>query len=143
MAGGTMPATCTAESLCILVVDDFAPFREALRQFFKEFVGVTVVGEAGDGQAAIEMALYLVPQVILMDVKMPRLGGVEATRRIKRVLPGIHVIGISSQDDTVTRAAMTAAGCSAFMVKECAHTLPDIIGQLTGRHISHDTFGTS
>ena len=47
------------------------------------------------------MTLHLVPEVIVMDVKMPRLGGVEATRRIKRVLPEVHVVGVSSQDDTL------------------------------------------
>lgn len=124
---------CANEPLAILVVDDFAPFREALRHIFDECVFVSVVGEAGDGNAAIEMACRLVPQVILMDVSMPSLGGAEATRRIKSVLPGLHVIGVSSQDDTTTRDAMKAAGCSAFVAKECAHTLPSIIAKLTGR----------
>jgi DNA-binding NarL/FixJ family response regulator len=110
---------------------------------FGKVVGVTVVGEAGDGNAAVEMALRLVPQVILMDVRMPRLGGAEATRRIKTVLPGIHVIAISTQDDIVTRDVMTAAGCSAFTMKEYAHTLPHIIAQLTGRQVPHDSLGFS
>ena len=122
------------------MVDDFAPFRQALSRFLQKFAAVTVVGEAGDGNAAIEMALRLVPQIIIMDVNMPRLGGVEATRRIKRVLPGIHVIGLSSQDDTVTREAMTAAGSSAFMAKEFSHTLPHLIAQITGRQVAHETF---
>ena len=69
------------------------------------------------GTPRVEMTLNLVPEVIVMDVKMPRLGGVEATRRIKRVLPEVHVVGISSQDDTLTREAMTTAGCSAFITK--------------------------
>jgi DNA-binding NarL/FixJ family response regulator len=110
---------------------------------FGKIGGVKVVGEAGDGNAAIEMALRLVPQVILMDVRMPRLDGAEATRRIKRVLPGIHVIAISTQDDTVTRDVMAAAGCSAFITKECVHTLPDVIAQLTGMRVPHDSLGFS
>ena len=122
------------EPLAILVVDDFAPFRDALRHIFDEVVFMKVVGEAGDGNAAIEMACRLLPQVILMDVSMPKLGGAEATRRIKSVLPDLHVIGVSSQDDTATRDAMKAAGCSAFVAKECAHTLPSMIAKLTGRH---------
>jgi DNA-binding NarL/FixJ family response regulator len=88
------------------------------------------------------MSLHLVPEVIVMDVNMPRLSGVEATRRIKRVLPEVHVVGLSSQDDTVTRDAMTTAGCSAFITKECAHTLPDIIAQLTGRQVPHRQSGS-
>jgi DNA-binding NarL/FixJ family response regulator len=135
--------TRLAEWLSILVVDDFAPFRDALRQMFGKIGVVKVLGEAGDGNAAIEMALRLVPQVILMDVRMPRLDGAEATRRIKRVLPGIHVIAISTQDDTVTRDVMAAAGCSAFITKECVHTLPDVIAQLTGTQVPHDSLGFS
>ena len=127
------------EPLAILVVDDFAPFRDALRHIFDEVIFAKVVGEAGDGNTAIEMACRLVPHVILMDVSMPKVGGAEATRRIKRLLPDLHVIGVSSQDDTATRDAMKAAGCSAFVAKECAYTLPSIIAKLTGRHAGEDT----
>src|SRR5688500_19899595 len=97
---------------------------------------IEVVGEAGDGNSAIEMSLHLVPDVITMDVKMPRLNGVEATRRIKRVLPAVHVVGISSEDDSVTKEAMSIAGCAAFVIKECAHTIPDVLARLTGRPIT-------
>ena len=120
-------------SLNVLVVDDFEPYRDVLRHIFAESAFVNVVAEAGDGDSAIEMAFRLAPQIILMDVSMPGLGGAEATRRIKQVLPDVHVIGVSSQDDTATREAMEAAGCSAFVAKECAHTLPTIIARLTGR----------
>ena len=67
---------------------------------FGEFAALEVVGEAADGNSAIEITLDLVPEVIVMDVNMPDLSGVEATRRLQ-VLPGIHVVGFSSQDDRV------------------------------------------
>ena len=126
----------TAEPIRIVLADDFPPVREALRKLFGEFAALEVVGEAADGNCAIEIALHLVPEVIVMDVKMPHLGGVEATRRIKQVLPEIHVVGFSSQNDTITREAMTTAGCSAFITKECAHALPDVIGMITGRPVA-------
>jgi DNA-binding NarL/FixJ family response regulator len=127
------------EPLRIVVADDFPPFREALRQFFAKFTGLEIVGEAGDGHAAIEMTLHLIPEVIVMDVKMPRLSGVEATRRIKQVLPEVHVVGVSAQDDAVIREAMTTVGCSAFITKECAHTLPGVIAKLTGKQVANDS----
>ena len=120
----------------LVVVADFEPFRKALFQLFSEFKGIEVVGEAADGNSAIETTLHLLPEVVIMDVKMPRLNGVEATRRIKRASADIHVVGISSQDDRVTRESMTNAGCAAFVIKECAHTLPEVIAKLTGRVIA-------
>ena len=76
-----------------------------------------------------------------MDVKMPLLGGVESTRRIKRILPGAHVIGVSLNDDSYTQDAMKAAGSSAFLSKNCAHQLPRLIGQITGTLVaSQDEF---
>jgi DNA-binding NarL/FixJ family response regulator len=75
-----------------------------------------------------------------MDVRMPRLGGVEATRRIKRILPGTHVIGCSSQDDAITQEAMKAAGSSAFVPKHCAHTLPHVIAKITGQQVTDAFF---
>ena len=97
---------------------------------------LTVVGEATDGEAAIEMAFRLLPHIIVMDVKMPRISGVEATRRIKRFLPGVHIIGISTQDDIFIREAMKAVGSSHFVIKDHAHTLPDLIAKITGNPIT-------
>lgn len=133
-----LDAMSISQPLRLIVVDDFRPFREALRQIFGEFAALEIVGEAADGYAAIEMTHRLGPEVIIMDVKMPRLNGVEATRRIKRVFPDIHIVGVSSQEDTITKAAMTTAGCSAFITKDCAHTLPEVIAKLTGRQVVND-----
>src|SRR5687767_1611269 len=131
-----MALSASSGRVRIVVVDDFEPFRKALFQLFSEFKVIEVVGEAADGNSAIETTLHLLPEVVIMDVKMPRLNGVEATRRIKRAIPDIHVVGISSQDDRITREAMANAGCLAFVTKECAHTLPEVIAQLTGRLIA-------
>jgi DNA-binding NarL/FixJ family response regulator len=119
--------------LPILLVDDYAPFRIAIRQLLERYREFTVVGEACDGSAALELALTLIPQVVIMDVHMPRLGGVEATRRLKRMLPDLYVIGVSSNDDADTQTAMKAAGSSAFLSKNCTHQLPRLIALLTGR----------
>ena len=136
----TMSTSCPGIPVRIVVADDFPPVREALRKLFGEFAALEVVGEAADGNSAIEIAQHLVPEIIVMDVKMPHLDGIEATKRIKQVLPEIHVVGFSSQDDTVTREAMTTAGCSAFITKQCAHALPDDIGMITGRPVAHVSF---
>ena len=127
-----MSTSCPGGPLRILVVDDFAPFRESLCRLFQDYKSLTVVGAAMDGEAAVEMAFQLLPQIIVMDVTMPRISGIEATRRIKRFLPHVHIIGISTQDDTVIKESMKAAGLSHFVTKDCAHTLPDIISSITG-----------
>jgi two-component system, NarL family, response regulator DegU len=127
------------EPLRILVVDDCAPFRETLCRLFLDYESMVIVGEAADGEAAIELAFRLAPHVIIMDVQMPRTTGIEATRRIKRFLPGVHVIGVSTQDDTVIKESMKAVGSSHFVTKECAHTLPHLIATMTGLPIPHDT----
>ena len=119
--------------LPILLVDDSALFRTAVRQLLGRYREFTVVGEACDGNAALELALTLVPQVVIMDVQMPRLGGVEATRRLKRMLPDLYVIGVSSNDDADTQTSMKVAGSSAFLSKSYAHQLPRLIAMLTGR----------
>ena len=126
------------ELLRILVVDDLGPFRKAICSFLLGYETLTVVGEAADGDEAIELAFRLAPHVIIMDVKMPRKSGVEATQRIKRALPEIHIIGVSTQHDTFLKASMKAAGFSTFVTKDRAHTLPDVIATITGRSITRD-----
>ena len=119
--------------LAILLVDDFTPFRTTLREMLERYREFTVVGEASDGNAALELALALTPEVVIMDVQMPRLGGIEATRRLKRMLPDSYVIGISSNDDADIQTAMKVAGSSAFLSKSSMHKLPRLIASLTGR----------
>ena len=128
------------EPVRILVVDDFAPFRETLCSVLLPYESMVIIGEAADGEAAIELAFRCAPHVIIMDVEMPRISGVEATRRIKRFLPGVHVIGVSTQDDTFIKESMKAAGSTHFVTKDYAHTLPHVIATITGRPITKDYF---
>ena len=74
-----MSTPCPAGLLRILVGDDCAPFRESLCRFFQDYKSLTVVGAAVDGEAAVEMVFQLLPQIIVMDVKMPQISGIEAT----------------------------------------------------------------
>jgi DNA-binding NarL/FixJ family response regulator len=125
----------------ILLVDDFVPFRTAIRETLEKFADFIVVGEAGDGRAAIDLVHSLAPQVVIMDVKMPLLEGVEATRRIKQILPQVCVIGVSLNDDIFTQDAMKAAGSSAFLSKDCVHQLPRlIIGMIRGTPMTTQEF---
>jgi diguanylate cyclase (GGDEF)-like protein len=101
----------------LLICDDSEPFRTVLRTTLAEQPEISVVGEAGDGQEAVDLALTLSPDVILMDVRMPVLDGVEATREITAALPGVRVVALTGSDDRAVVSAMLAAGAAAYCVK--------------------------
>jgi signal transduction histidine kinase/ActR/RegA family two-component response regulator len=104
-------------SLSVLLVDDHAFMRQGLIQLIDAQPGIQVVGEAANGREALEKASDLRPDVIVMDVSMPEMDGIEATRRIRAALPGIRVIGLSMHEDEHIAQAMRAAGAEALISK--------------------------
>lgn len=105
------------KAIRILLVDDHELVREGLRSVIESQSGLEVVGEATNGEMAIDLARQLQPGVIVMDINMPRMNGIEATRRIKSEHPGVCVIGLSVHDDTEVAGAMKDAGATAFISK--------------------------
>jgi CheY-like chemotaxis protein len=110
-------ARTSANPLKILIVDDHAAVRGTLRQILRARPQFAVVGDAGDGLEAIARARTLQPHVILMDVTMPRMDGIEATRRISAELPDIQILGLSVQPRGETLHAIEHAGAAGFFVK--------------------------
>jgi DNA-binding NarL/FixJ family response regulator len=125
--------------LRVLIVDDFAPMRRTVRSLLEEYGALEIIGEAADGHAAVQLAATLRPDVIVMDIHMPCLDGVEATRRIKAVLPDASVIGFSVQYGIGEDGAMRDAGSSAFVSKDQAEELPQVIQDITGRKLAWKT----
>jgi DNA-binding NarL/FixJ family response regulator len=101
----------------ILIADDHAILRRGLADLLQDEPDLTVVGEARDGQEALEMALCLRPDIVLMDITMPAVDGIEATRRIGEAAPEIRVIGLSMYEEEDMAAVMMAMGAVAYLTK--------------------------
>jgi DNA-binding NarL/FixJ family response regulator len=101
----------------VLLVDDHAMFREGLRALFASEDDIEVVGEAGDGEEASRKAADLRPDVVVMDILMPGVNGIEATRRIRAAQPEVKVLVLSMYDDEEHIQRLLAAGASGCMLK--------------------------
>ncbi len=105
----------------ILLADDHALLREGLRKSF-ESAGDNVVGEASSGEEAVALARALQPQVVLMDLSMPVMDGIEATRRIREEAPSVRIAVLTMHDDIDKTRDAIAAGASAYLSKGTSFT---------------------
>ena len=119
----------------ILIADDHSAFRSALAtglQFEPDF---EIVSEAADGQAAVEQVAHFRPDVVLMDIWMPRLDGIEATRQIAASYPGTKVIGLSVERCDQAAPEMQQAGARGYLSKDARlHQVITAIRAICGRH---------
>jgi DNA-binding NarL/FixJ family response regulator len=112
----------------ILLVDDEPEVRRGLRMRFGLEADIRIVGEAADGATAVELAHQLSPQVVLMDVNLPVLDGIAATREIAARVPGAAVVILSLHDDQGTIDRALGAGAFAFVAKQ--HPDGDLLGAI-------------
>ena len=104
----------------VLLVDDHAMVRQGLRSVLEGYADIEVVGEAGNGEEAIEQVIQYKPDVVLMDINMPKMNGVEATTRIKSLYPESIIIGLSVQTGGHAQQAILKAGAAMLLTKEAA-----------------------
>jgi DNA-binding NarL/FixJ family response regulator len=106
------------EPIRVLVVDDHALFRRGLEMVLAQESDIEVVGEAGDGAEAVEKAADLLPDVVLMDVRMPRRSGIEACTAIKDVAPSTRIIMLTISDEEGDLYEAIKAGATGYLLKE-------------------------
>ena len=111
----------------VLLADDHKPFREALRNMLQRDPDIEVAGEAGDGIRAVELARSLLPDVVVMDIRMPRLNGIEAIAQLLAVHPPVKVIVLSVNSERIFASEMLAAGARGYVTKSDAEELPRAI----------------
>jgi CheY-like chemotaxis protein len=118
----------------VVFVDDHKVLRQGLIRLVSGKPNISVVGEAGNGIEALELAHRLRPDVVVMDVSMPQMDGIEATHRIKTELPDVHVLGLSMHEDENIAEAMRSAGAEAFLSKATSsEKLLDVIYEIAGQ----------
>ncbi|MEA2433112.1 MAG: hypothetical protein QOG54_569 [Actinomycetota bacterium] len=110
-------AVVTPDTMRVLVVDDDDQIRRMLRRVLGRKPGFDIVGDCHSGEAAIELSLELNPDLILMDLNMPGIGGAEATRVIKQTSPAVRIVALTGQGDDETVAEMIRAGASGYLLK--------------------------
>jgi len=104
----------------ILLADDHKIIREGLRKLLQDQPAMTVVGEAENGRRAVQLARELTPDVVIMDVTMPEMNGIEATTQIRSAMPSVKVIALSIHTDRRFVTQMFRAGASGYLLKDCA-----------------------
>src|SRR5262245_51333676 len=110
-------ASGTSATLRILIADDHAVARRGLLELFREQPTLKVVGEAANGVEAVSQAMALQPDVIVMDVSMRQMNGIEATRQIHGAMPHIQIVGLTTHDDENNERSMREAGADAYFTK--------------------------
>ncbi|MDI9444272.1 MAG: MASE3 domain-containing protein [Planctomycetota bacterium] len=106
------------EVLRVLLADDHPMFRRGLANLLGEYPDLEIVGEAGDGQAAIQLAEQVKPDVVVMDVVMPQMNGLEATRRLLQAMPAVRVIALSMYEEGDMAQAMLDSGAATYLRKD-------------------------
>jgi len=101
----------------VLIVDDHILVRTGIERMLSETDGIEVIGQASDGEEAIQKSRELLPDIVLMDVKMPGIGGIEATRKITRTNPSIGVIGLTASGDETFVQRLLQAGAKGYLTK--------------------------
>jgi NarL family two-component system response regulator LiaR len=129
------------ENISILLADDHVLVRQGTRELLEREDDMKVVGEAGDGEEAVTLTAQLHPHVVIMDIAMPKLNGIEATRRIKEILPDSAVLILSAYDDDQYVFAILEAGAAGYLLKDVpSHELVEAIRAVhAGESILHPT----
>ena len=103
--------------ISILVVDDFEPFRQFVRSTLEKQIELHTIIEASDGEEAVEQAQYLQPDLILLDIGLPKVNGLEAARRIRALAPRSKILFLSQELSVDVVQAAFSAGASGYLVK--------------------------
>src|SRR5262245_47488707 len=106
-------------SIGVLLADDHKVVREGLRALLEKQPDLDVIGEADNGRIAIQLSMQLKPDVVIIDIAMPDLNGIEATQKLTAEMPEIKVIGLSMHFDKRYVARMLNAGASGYLRKAC------------------------
>jgi len=117
----------------VMLVDDHGLVRTGIKRLLRDVSGIDVVAEAESGEQAIRQVRKEKPDVILMDVSMPGIGGLEATRKISQVVPGIKIIAVTIHDDDPFPARLLEAGASGYLTKGC--DVQEIVNAIRSVHI--------
>ena len=106
----------------IVVADDHVMFRQGIKNILEKDKGLEVIGEAGDGLKLLELLNKVIPDMIILDISMPNLRGIEATREIKMILPEVKVLILSMHKDKEFVYSAISAGAEGYLLKEDADT---------------------
>jgi CheY-like chemotaxis protein len=131
-----LPATDDRLPLRVLLVDDHEVVRAGLAALLREAPGIELVGAAPDGREAINLALDLRPDVVIMDVSMPLMSGDQATRQIKSFLPQTRVLALSMYDETEKKQKMFEAGAEGYILKTVS--AEELLAAIQGKEVMSD-----
>ena len=119
----------------VLVADDHVILRQGIRALLETELGWEVVGEAGNGREAVEKAAQLKPDVVLLDITMPELNGIEATRQIRKAVPETEIVILTMNESERTRREALQAGAGGYLLKSDAPG--DLLAAIAALHRTH------